>query len=194
MFSSSSRQNFEMEYQTERLILRILTPDYAEKVCHFLSTNKNIFEKYEPSLPLNYYTTNYQRTILTYELQLALQYKTIRYYAFLKENTDKIIGTVCLHNINSSIYSSCEIGYKFDSAYQNKGYAREAVTMVLAVAFAGLNLHRVYARVMPQNITSIKLLKNLFFEEEGMERECIKIQNHWEDHLRFSLLNQSSNI
>ena len=194
MFSSASYQAFLMEYETERLILKILTPDYAKDVYKFLDKNRELFEKYEPSLPNNYYTIDQQNIILNCELKLAFQSKSIRYYVFLKENPKQIIGTVCLHNISSSAYSSCEIGYKFDSDYHHKGYAREAVAMGVSIAFAALNLHRVYARVMPQNTASIKLLKTLLFEEEGLERECIKIKNKWEDHLRFSLINQDSKI
>ena len=66
--------------------------------------------------------------------------------------------------------------------------------MAVSIAFAALGLHRMYARVMPENTASIRLLKSLLFEEEGLERECIKIQGKWQDHLRFSLLNQSSNM
>ncbi len=194
MFSSASHQQFAMEYQTERLILRVLTPDYAKDVCRFVSKNREPFEKYEPFLPANYYTPEHQQTILNAELKLALQTKNIRYYVFLKEKPDQIIGTVALHHIAASSYSSCEIGYKFDMDYQHKGYARESVAMAVSIAFAALHLHRVYARVMPGNTASIKLLKSLLFEEEGLERECIKIQGKWEDHLRFALLNQSSNM
>jgi len=194
MFSSTSHQKFAMEYETERLILRILTPDYAKSVYRFLSKNRDEFEKYEPILPANYYTPEHQQTILNCELKLTLQTKNIRYYVFLKENPEQIIGTVALHNIAFAASSSCEIGYKFDSDYWHKGYATEAVAMAVSIAFAALGLHRVYARVMPENASSIKLLKNLFFEEEGLERECIKIQGKWQDHLRFSLLNQSSSI
>lgn len=194
MFSSATHQRFAMEYETERLILRVLTPDYAKNICRFVAKNREQFEKYEPILPANYYTPEHQQTILSCELKLALQTKNIRYYVFLKENQEQIIGTVALHNIATTAYSSCEIGYKFDADYQHKGYAREAVAMAASIAFAALGLHRVYARVMPENTASIKLLKSLLFEEEGLERECIKIQGKWEDHLRFSLLNQSSNI
>lgn len=194
MFTSASHQRFAMEYETERLILKILTPDYAAEVCNFVSKNRAQFENYEPFPAANYYTPEHQQTILSCELKLALQAKNIRYYVFLKENPSQIIGTVCLHNIATPSYSSCEIGYKFDSDYQHKGFAREAVAMTVSVAFAALGLHRVYARVMPENTASIKLLKSLLFEEEGLERECIKIQGKWQDHLRFSLLNQSSNM
>ena len=193
MFTSSTRQNFSMEYQTERLILKILTPDYANEVSRFLSKNRTIFEPYEPFTSPNYYTAQHQYTLLSCELQLALQAKTIRYYVFLKETPQTIIGTVCLHDISGSYHSCCELGYKFDSEYQHMGYAKEAVAMVISIAFDALGLHRVSARVMPKNTASIRLLKRLFFEEEGLERECLYIQGKWENHLRFSLLNYSSN-
>ena len=193
IMAQNSPHYFAVRYETERLILKMLTADYAEKVCDFLTRNKEVFGKYEPVTPPNYYTPAYQATMLNCEMQLALKEETIRYYVFLKENPKQIIGTVCLHNITPHIYSCCEIGYKFDAAYWHMGYAREAVAMGVSIAFAALGLHRVLARVMPENTASIRLLKSLLFEEEGLERESIRIQNVWQDHLRFSLVNHSSN-
>lgn len=180
---------FSMSYETQRLILKVLTPDYAPAVCYFLYKNRSCFEPYEAFPPINYYTTEYQNALLNAELKLALQTKTIRYYVFLKETPNTIIGTVCLHNIQFGSHSDCEIGYRFDIDYQHKGYAIEAVAMTISVAFAALGLHRVYAKVMPNNTASIKLLKNLYFEEEGLEKECLCIQGKWQDHLRFALIN-----
>lgn len=191
--AQNSSHYFAVQYETERLILKILTADYAEKVCDFLTRNREVFGKYEPAEPPNYYTPAYQATILNCEMQLALKEESIRYYVFLKENPGQIIGTICLHNITPRIYSCCEIGYKFDATFWHKGYAREAVAMGISIAFAALGLHRVSARVMPDNTASIRLLKSLLFEEEGLEHESIRIQNEWQDHLRFSLLNHSSN-
>ena len=188
--AQNNSSHFSMEYQTERLILKVLTPDYAEDVCNFLSRNRDIFEKYEPALPSNYYTPEHQSAILSCELQLALKTNTIRYYVFSKENPDEIIGTVCLHDIRQQSYSCCEIGYKFDSVHWHKGFASEAVTMGVSIAFAALGLHRVYARVLPENTASIRLLQRLSFVEEGIERQCVKINGIWEDHLRFSILNE----
>ena len=189
--TQNSSSHFSMEYQTERLILKVLTPDYAKEVCDFLSDNSIIFEKYESALPTNYYTPEHQSVILSCELKLALKTSTIRYYVFEKSNPDKIIGTVCLHDIRQSAYSCCEIGYKFDQNYWHKGYATEAVTMGVSIAFAALGLHRVYARVLPDNTSSIRLLERISFVNEGVERQCVRINGIWQDHLRFSIINES---
>lgn len=188
-----SSLHFDFQYETERLVLKILTANSSNAVCDFLTRNREVFKKYEPLVPQNYYTPAYQATILNCEMQLTLKEEYVRYYVFLKEKPDQIIGTVCLHNISPRTYSSCEIGYKFDASYWHKGYAREAVAMGASIAFAALGLHRIVAKVMPQNTASIRLLKSLLFEEEGLERESIRIQNVWQDHLRFSLINHSAN-
>ena len=189
--TQNSSSHFSMEYQTERLLLKVLTPDYAEDVCEFLSANGPIFEKYEPTLPANYYTAEHQSVILSCEMKLALRTSSIRYYVFEKTNPDKIIGTVCLHDIKQSAYSCCEIGYKFDQNYWHKGYATEAVTMGVSIAFAALGLHRVYARVLPDNTASIRLLERISFAQEGVERQCVLINGIWQDHLRFSIINRN---
>lgn len=181
--------SFAMEYETERLLLKVLSPDALREVMEFQWRNRELFEKYEPTLPENFYTAEHQQALLKCEFQLALKMETIRFYVFLKSDPSQIIGTVCLHDIRRFAYSYCEIGYKFDMAYQHMGYAREAVAMVLSVAFQTLGLHRVFARVMPENTPSIRLLESLHFTEEGVERECIQIQGVWQDHIRFALLN-----
>lgn len=178
-----------MVYQTERLLLKILTPDYLRQVLEFQIRNKEQFERYEPTRPDNFYTLSHQQAILKCEYKLAVKLATVRFYVFRNDKPDTIIGTVCLHDIMRMPYCYCEIGYKFDHDYQHQGYAREAVAKALEIAFFELDLHRVFARVMPENTPSIQLLTSLGFVEEGLERGCTQIQGKWRDHLRFGLLN-----
>lgn len=181
-------------YQTERLILKILTPDYHRSVLDFQIRNRERFEQYEPTRVGNFYTTSHQQAILKCEYKLATKLSTIRFYVFRKEDPHTIIGTVCLHDVLRVPYCCCEIGYKFDYAYLHQGYAREAVKKVLEIAFLDLRLHRVFARVVPDNTPSINLLKSLSFTEEGLERGCTQIQGKWTDHLRFAKLSPYSSI
>lgn len=177
-----------MEYHTKRLILKILPPHALSEVLNFQIRNRELFEQYEPTRPENFYSISYQKSLLTCEYNLAIKLSSVRFYVFLQDDPHTIIGTICLHNIKRGAYCCCEIGYKFDSAYHRQGYAREAMTKILCISFFELDLHRVFARVMPDNFPSINLLKSLGFEQEGLERECIEIQGKWTDHLRFSLI------
>lgn len=180
------------EYQTNRLILKILTPDYLREVLDFQNRNKDLFEQYEPTRPENFYTLAHQQAVLKCEYKLALKLSTIRFYVFTKDNPNRIIGTVCLHDIIRSAYSCCEVGYKFDLEYHHYGYAREALLKMIYIAFYDLEIHRIIARVVPDNYPSIHLLESLHFMEEGLEHASIQIQGKWTDHLRYALIRPSS--
>ena len=156
-------------YTTDRLILKILTPDDTNEVLAFQCRNRELFERYEPTRPPYFLTPAHQQAILKCEYDLARKCASIRFYVFLKTNPRIIIGTVCLHDILRMPYCCSEIGYKFDAAFQHQGYAREAVAKVLNIAFTDLSLHRVFARVMPENTPSLRLLEVIGFTCEGTE-------------------------
>lgn len=182
--------NFEQK--TERLVLKILPPsiEYAEAVLDFYRKNRAIFERYEAARPENFYTRDHQKTILTHEYNLAMEQKCIRFWVYEKRNAGKIIGTVCFYNITRSIYDRCETGYKFDRNFWHKGYAREAAAAGISLMFGELGLHRVEAYVMEENAPSLRLLRELGFQYEGICRQFARICGNWEDHLLFARIRQ----
>ncbi len=176
----------QMRYETNRLILKILAPDYATDVLRFYENDKELFERYEIDRCPNFYTEGHQRNILHLEYGLCLRLQLVRYYVFLKEAPDTIIGTVSLYEISKPC-SRAEIGYKFSAQYHHQGYASEAVEKVLDIAFTELGLHRISAHVHNANTPSIRLLQGLGFEEEGICRNYMLMRGQWVDHLQFSL-------
>lgn len=176
-----------LQYETRRLILKVLGPDYSSDVLHFYLKDKELFEQFEADRNANFYTVGHQRTILQLEYGLTLKLAQVRFYVFLKENPETIIGTVCLYDI-SNTYSRAEIGYKFSSQYHHNGYATEAVEKLVDIAFTDLNLHRLCAHVQKDNISSIRLLIGLGFEKEGICRDYLRLNGIWTDHLQYSLV------
>ena len=179
----------QTSYETGRLLLKILTPDFSNEVLNFYYENRTIFEPFEPAKSPNYYTIGYQRALLTYEYNSALKEKGIRFWIFEKNHDHKIIGTICFHNIQKGILQSCQLGYKFHKEYHGQGYAKESLKKTIEIIFGELGLHRIEAYIMPSNFSSIHLIKSLGFSYEGISFKNINIQNQWEDHERYSLLN-----
>ncbi|MEO6512439.1 MAG: GNAT family N-acetyltransferase [Nocardioides sp.] len=70
------------------------------------------------------------------------------------------------------------IGYVFDPAYSGRGYASEAVTAMVAVAFEDLGVHRLTAGCFADNLTSVRIL-----EKVGMRREQHGVQDSWHAEL-----------
>lgn len=176
-----------LQYETNRLILKVLGPDYAADVLRFYENDKELFEQYEVDRCESFYTEGHQRTILHLEYGLCLKLQLVRFYVFLKEAPDTIIGTVSLYEI-SKPFAKAEVGYKFSSAYHHHGYASEAVEKILDMAFSELKLHRICAHVHESNLPSIRLLTGLGFEKEGICRHHMYMRGKWVDHLQFSLL------
>ncbi|MBQ6814064.1 MAG: GNAT family N-acetyltransferase [Lachnospiraceae bacterium] len=175
--------------ETDRLILRALDESHWRPVLNFLEKGKDIFEKYEMEKVPLYYTELYQKSTLSQEYAATLSDRYVRYYVFLKDNPDVIIGTVSCGSITGEPYCCGTIGYKFDEDYWHKGYAREALRAVIEEVFGQLKLHRLMAYVMEDNFSSIQLLEAVGFTMEGYLEKNIKVNGVWTSHRLYGLLN-----
>lgn len=100
----------------------------------------------------------------------------------LKEN-GKVIGSIFLSEVNRHARYK-EIEYAISEAYQNKGYATEAVKHVLKYAFTKLNLLVVAASLNQFNIKSKRVIEKCGFMYEGTLR---KYSRNLTDSLRYSM-------
>ena len=175
-------------YYTNHLVLKILDPSWAPSVLNFYLINRTHFEPREPQRPSNFYTSNYQRSLLTAEQQLLLNSQGVRYYLFEKSNTHKIIGSVNFYHIQKSPDNTCKLGYKLSSSMLHKGYAQEAISFLVPRIFHEYNLYRIEADIMRNNLPSIRLIERLNFHLEGISRGGYEVCGQREDHLRYSLL------
>jgi len=129
------------------------------------------------------------RSILKEEDKASRKCQEFRFW-ISEKGSDEIIGTVCISNILFGSVKSCYLSYKISADCQGKGYATEAVGEVIDFAFKILQLHRIESYVMPRNTKSIRVMEKLDFMPEGLSKRCLEVNGVWEDHLRFSLLNE----
>jgi len=89
------------------------------------------------------------------------------------ENSSKeLIGLIGLYKID--FYSRyAELGYWIWKDYWNKGYATEAVKLMLKYAFEYLNLNKVWARVFETNKASQRVLEKKGFKLVGRLRKHV---------------------
>jgi len=57
--------------------------------------------------------------------------------------------------------------------------------------FNTVGLHRIEANIMPRNISSLKVVEKLGFQNEGLSPNYLKINAMWEDHLHMVLRNEN---
>jgi RimJ/RimL family protein N-acetyltransferase len=78
-----------------------------------------------------------------------------------------LIGDLGLHFLDDA---TVELGISLSPAHQRRGYAREAVEVMLDFVFGGLRKQRVIARVDPRNFMCMRLLEGL-----GMHRRDAQV-------------------
>ncbi|HHV09309.1 MAG TPA: GNAT family N-acetyltransferase [Clostridiales bacterium] len=176
-------------YETERLTLRTLNKDFAYPVLSFYEENKENFEPWEPARNMNFYTLPYQKASLTAEYNQMAEGKLLRLWAFLKNNPEEIIGSVCFQNFLREPYQSCTMGYKVSYKYQHQGYALESIQKGIDIIFQELHFHRIEAYIMPENKSSLHVIEKLHFHQEGLARSYARVQGAWRDHRRYALIN-----
>jgi ribosomal-protein-alanine N-acetyltransferase len=176
-------------YETERLIIKILDKEAAPMVLSFYDDNKSLFELWEPKRAFNFYTLAYQKASLTAEHNQMTEGKLFRYWVFLKDNPEEVIGSICFQNLLREPYHSCGLGYKFSHKYLHQGYALESIRYCINLMFETHNIHRIEAFIMPDNSPSLQLIEKLSFLYEGVANSFARISGNWCDHKHYALIN-----
>jgi ribosomal-protein-alanine N-acetyltransferase len=81
-----------------------------------------------------------------------------------------------------------DIGYEFDPRHWGQGYASEAARAVLDFGFESLQVHRVWASCVADNLGSIRVLTRLGMRQEGRLREAEFFKGRYWDTLIFGIL------
>lgn len=103
-----------------------------------------------------------------------------------KDNTP--IGTIELFDFDP-VNLRCGIGiWIVDEENRRKGYAKEAITLIIKYAFSNLHLNQIYCNISSRNQASINLFGSLNFQLVGVKSKWNKTPEGWEDELLFQLL------
>jgi RimJ/RimL family protein N-acetyltransferase len=168
----------------ERLLLRPLTSRDTDAllayrsrpdVCRYVP-----FEPMTSEIIAERLAAQWVRTELTDEGQALTLGAEVR-------QTGELAGDVVLF-WHSREHASGEVGYAFNPELGGRGYATEAVAMMLRLGFEDLGLHRITARVDERNDPSARLARRV-----GMRQEALLIENEffkgeWSNELDFAML------
>lgn len=122
-----------------------------------------------------------------YEEIQKLQGKShVRLGIFLNDGT--VIGDVALQDIDWQ-NRSCSLGMGIEKLeYRNRGYGKQAVSLMLDYGFRNLGLERITANTLEPNISAQKSLEKLGFILEGRERKATYFGGKRYDRFNYALL------
>jgi len=104
--------------------------------------------------------------------------------------TNKLIGSCQLHNINY-IHRSAELQIRLgDNSEWGLGYGTEAVRLLLDFAFKDLNLKKVHLHVFSTNSRAIGVYEKVGFVREGLLRKAAHVDGAYIDVVVMGILRE----
>jgi RimJ/RimL family protein N-acetyltransferase len=108
-------------------------------------------------------------------------------FAVALRSTGQLIGD-CAAMPHADDPRQVDIGFTISPEHQGRGYATEAVRLLLAYLFTARGKHRIIAYCDPRNAASAALLERLGMRREGHLRESTWAKGEWTDDLVYALL------
>ncbi|PQJ80928.1 GNAT family N-acetyltransferase [Polaribacter porphyrae] len=104
-------------------------------------------------------------------------------------STKKQIGMIDLFDFNPQ-HKRAGIGILIHPFYQNKGFASEALALLIQYSFTHLQLHQLYANITIDNKKSISLFERHQFKKAGIKRDWILSNEKFKDEILYQLIKE----
>jgi len=167
--------------ETERLILRkILPQDERDMYEYSRDPETSKFLLWEP-----HSSPQFTRAHIRY-LQTAYQNATFFDWALVEKESGKMIGTCGFTEIYER-EKRAEVGYVIAPKFHRKGFAPEALNLVVEYGFMTLGLKKLSGRFMEDNEGSRKVLERFGFTDDTVKKESIMKRGKKQRILTFSL-------
>ncbi|WP_422159887.1 GNAT family N-acetyltransferase [Polaribacter sp.] len=101
----------------------------------------------------------------------------------------KQIGMIDVFDFNPQ-HKRAGVGILIHPDYQNKGFATEALSLLISYCFSLLQLHQLYANITSDNAKSITLFKKHHFKEIGVKKDWILSKGKFKDEVLFQLIKE----
>lgn len=106
----------------------------------------------------------------------------------LRRDDGAFLGAITLDNIRRGPAQSGTLGYWVGEPYARRGFMREAIRAVVHHAFTQLDLSRIEAACLPENVASRGVLERSGFKYEGVAQSYLQINGRWRNHVLYSNL------
>ena len=103
--------------------------------------------------------------------------------------TNISVGMIDLFEFNP-LHKRAGIGILIIESEQHKGFASEAIELLINYSFNQLNLHQLFANITADNTKSLELFTKLNFKKIGVKKEWIFSKGDFKDEILFQLINK----
>lgn len=156
-------------------VLRPLVPDDSAQLARLLRENREFLAPFEPLREERFFTSEGQRE--------RIEAGSPTSFAIIADG--RIAGVVTISDLLFGAFLSASLGYWVAERLNGRGLATQAVGAAVEIAFRELDLHRLEAGTLVDNVASQRVLEKNRFERIGLARRYFQIAGEWRDHLLY---------
>lgn len=106
-----------------------------------------------------------------------------------EKSSQKNLGMIDLFDFNPQ-HKRAGIGILIHPEYQQKGFASEALELLIKYSFSHLQLHQLYANIIAENERSLALFAKHQFKKIGIKKDWIFFDGKMKDEILFQLIKE----
>lgn len=106
----------------------------------------------------------------------------------VRREDEMLMGAITLDNVRRGPAQSGTLGYWIGQPFARRGYMGEAIQAMVHHAFERLDLSRIEAACLPENVASRGLLERSGFKYEGVAQSYLQINGRWRTHVLYASL------
>ena len=173
--------------ETQRMILRL--PEMSDHVPWSLLRRQGeaFLKDWEPSWSADHFSRRAFRNRVYWAWRAREEGRALALFLIRREGS-RLMGAITLDNIRRGPSQSAQVGYWIGQDYARQGLMTEALAAVVHHAFTVLDLSRIEAACLPENVASRALLERSGFKYEGVAQSYLQIGGRWRNHVLYANL------
>ena len=183
----SFRRAASVAIDSRRLTLRL--PEMSDHLAWTLLRRQceDFLRAWEPSWSNDHFTRKAFRNRVYWAYRAREEGRALSLFLMRRED-GRLLGAITLDNIRRGPSQSAQVGYWIGKDHARQGYMAEALAAVVEHSFAALDLSRIEAACLPENVASRGLLAHAGFAYEGVAQSYLQIDGRWRDHVLYANL------
>lgn len=173
--------------ETERLTLRL--PELRDHVqwSKLRRESAEFLDPWEPQRKFDYLSNRAFKSRVHWARRAAGK-KKAQQFMIVRRDDGQLLGGITIDNIQTGVAMTCTVGYWMGQRFARHGYMTEALDACVDHAFNTLDLSRIQAGCLPDNLPSRGLLEKSGFKYEGVAQSYLQIAGRWRNHVLYANL------
>jgi ribosomal-protein-alanine N-acetyltransferase len=177
----------KLKIETERMTLRPPTHSDFRAWTGLRRESEDFLTRWEPSWAQDHLSRK-GFTNRVYWAQRSVNNGSAVPLFLIRRSDQVLLGAITLDNIRRGPAQAGTLGYWTGQPFIRQGYMREAILAVVHHAFNRLDLSRIEAACLPENVASRGLLERSGFKYEGVAQSYLQIDGRWRTHVLYASL------